>query len=258
MLNTMNVKVSVCIITKNEEKNIVRCLESVSWADELIVVDSRSTDKTVELAERHGAKTIIHDWPGWAIQKNFSISLARNDWVLSLDADEWLEDPQREKIIQNALKSDEIDAYTLSRKTTFLGKWIAHSGWYPDRQIRLFRKSVTKFSEVPVHEKVLTPEKSADLPLDIWHESYTTIQQFLSKSETYSSAQALQQKEQPHLFLKFLIKPPYRFFQTYIAQKGFLDGREGFILALLRTRYEYLVIQKIFSLNKQDRLEHTP
>ncbi|MCC2631328.1 MAG: glycosyl transferase, family 2 [Patescibacteria group bacterium] len=254
MLGTMETKISVCIITKNEEKNIERCLRSVSWADELIVVDSGSTDNTVALAKECGATVTTHEWKGWAIQKNHSISLAGNDWILSLDADEWLE-PGSEGMIRKAISNQEIDAYTLSRKTLFLGKWIANAGWYPDRQIRLFKKSVTKFSEVPVHEKVIEPEHFKDLNLDIMHESYTSIEQFIAKSNAYSSAQALQQKDQSHLGLKLIGKPVYRFLQTYVLQKGFLDGKEGFFLAVLRSWYEFVVIAKIISLYRQPRQE---
>jgi glycosyltransferase involved in cell wall biosynthesis len=236
--------ISVCIITKNEEANIARCLDSVLWADECIVVDSGSTDRTVEIAEKLGARVLTHPWPGWAAQKNYTLDQAKNDWVLSLDADEWLE-PGAEAIIKKAVQSDEWDAYTLSRRTSFVGRWMLHSGWYPDRQIRLFRRSITCFSEVPVHEKVEEPARFTDLSLEILHESFPTLTSYIAKSTAYTSAQAEQQKDQKFPWIKLFIKPPYRFLRMYIWERGFLDGPQGFFLAALSAWYEFLVLTKI-------------
>ena len=244
MSSSSTPKISACIITKNEEGQIKRCLQSIAWADEIIVIDSGSTDRTVEIAQELGAKTIHHDWPGWAKQKNYCLDQASHDWILSLDADEWLE-PEAENSIRQAVENKEIDSYRLSRKTFFLGRWIAHSGWYPDKQVRLFQKSKTCFEEVPVHEKVTETASTTDLPLDILHESYTSLEQYMEKSNAYSTAQAKQQAGQSHLMLKLILKPWYRFFQTYLWQKGFLDGREGFILAVSRMYYDFLIIAKI-------------
>lgn len=243
-------KLSVCVISKNEERCIERCLASVSWADEIIVVDSGSTDKTVPLATSLGATVLHHEWPGWAQQKNYAINHATHDWILSLDADEWLPE-EAEEIIRSALQSPDIDAYFLARRTTFLGKWIRHSGWYPDRQIRLFRKSVTRFEDVPVHEKVAVPEKAAVLPVDLWHESYTSLPQYFAKNKKYAAAQAAQQIDQSFVRLKLVAKPLYRFFQTYLFQLGFLDGYKGLLLALLRSWYEFRVLKTILRLRRQ-------
>lgn len=229
---------------------IQRCLASLAFADEIIVVDSGSTDQTVELAKQAGAKVTYHKWPGWAKQKNLAIDLATHDWIISLDADEWLPE-NAEKTIKTAIQSTQVDAYTLGRRTLFLGRWMAHGGWYPDRQIRLFRKSITRFADVPVHEKVIEPERQADLKIDIWHESYTSLKEYFAKNEKYSSAQALQQKNQSWLWPKLILKPIYRFGQTYFWQAGFLDGRHGILLAVLRSWYEWKVIWKIlFPLTK--------
>lgn len=244
----MATSLSVCIITKNEAPRIARCLDSVHWADELIVVDSGSTDETVSIARSKGAKVIETDWPGWAIQKNRSIDAASHDWVLSLDADEWLP-PNAEEIIRTATEAGP-PAYTLRRKTFFLGKWIAHQGWYPDRQIRLFKKSVTRFSEVPVHEKVEIVDGTADLNLDIMHESYTSLAQYKEKNAMYSKRQAEQQQDQKLVALKLFLKPPARFIQTYFLQLGFLDGWKGLLLSLLRSKYEWQVLTQILRLRR--------
>lgn len=240
----MTTPLSVCVITHNEEAAIERCLGSVAWADELIVVDDGSTDRTVELAKGLGAKVIHHSWPGWATQKNYAIDACSHDWVLSLDADEWLP-PAAETEIRQTLATKTADAYSFPRRTSFLGRSIMHSGWYPDRQIRLFRRSVTRFSEVAVHEKVEAPEHSADLQVDIMHESFTSLEQYLTKSNAYTTAQAKQQSQQSFLWLKLFLKPLYRFLQMYVRQAGFLDGAQGFILASFSAWYEFVVIAKI-------------
>ncbi len=245
-------KLSVTVITKNEEPNIERCLSSVAWADELVVVDSGSTDRTVELAKSLGAKVLETDWPGWAKQKNRAIDAAAHNWILSLDADEWLPEGV-EAIIRDALDGLLNDAYTLPRKTFFLGKWIAHQGWYPDRQIRLFKKSVTRFSEVPVHEKVEPTNHTAALTVPINHESYVDLQQYFTKNKAYSTAQAEQQKNSHFVLFKLLFYPIARFGQTYILQAGFLDGWRGLQLSVLRSWYEAMVQRKILALQRTAR-----
>lgn len=242
----------MCVITKNEERNIARCLDSVSWADELIVLDSGSTDKTVAIAKEHGAKVTETDWPGWAVQKNRAIDAATNDWVLSLDADEWLP-PDMEPRVREAMTNSAADSYTMKRKTFFLGKWIAHQGWYPDRQIRLFRKSATRFSEVPVHEKVLETATTQDLDIDILHESYVDLAQYIQKNKAYSTAQAEQQKGSSLPWLKLIAKPPARFVQTYFLQAGFLDGWQGLLLSALRSWYDFTVQKKIIRLRQRTK-----
>ena len=246
-------KLSVCVITKNEAAMIERCLASVSWADEIIVVDSGSNDNTVALAQKAGAKVSYNEWPGWAKQKNRAISLASQDWILSLDADEWLP-ATAEKIIREAIDRanlESTDAYYFNRRTSFLGTWINHGGWYPDKQIRLFKKSVTHFEEVPVHEKVIAPQRSASLKLDIMHQSYVSLTQYFAKNKIYTDAQAYQQVDQKFLLLKLFIKPIYRFIQTYLVKLGFLDGPKGLLIACLKAWYEWSVISKIFQLRSR-------
>jgi glycosyltransferase involved in cell wall biosynthesis len=246
-------KLSVCIIAKNEEARIGRCLESVQFADEIIVVDSGSTDATIEICKKHGARVIEQDWPGWAKQKNRAIDAANYSWILSLDADEWMP-KDAENIVRKSINNTEgTDAYFLGRRTTFLGSWIRHSGWYPDKQIRLFKKEATRFLDVPVHEKVAETEHTTDLNLDIWHESYTSLDQWYIKNRAYTAAQAKQQRQQRYVFMKLFAKPAYRFVQTYFVQLGILDGYRGLQLAVLRSGYEFSVCRQILSLQKSER-----
>lgn len=245
-------KVSVCVIARDEEENIAKCLQSVSWADEkLVMLDARSTDNTEGVAKELGAKVVIaKDWPGWGKLKNRTIDAASNDWILSLDADETLE-PGAEAVIREAISNPEADSYTLSRKTYFLGKWIAHQGWYPDRQIRLFRKSATRFDEVPVHEKVQPTAKTQDLKLDIIHQSYKDLNQYFEKNGNYTSAQAEQQKDTKLAALKMFYRPVARFGQTYVLQLGFLDGWRGLQLSCLRAWYEFTLMKKVLKLQQR-------
>ena len=249
-------KLSVCVITKNEEAMIERCLSSVKWADEIIVVDSGSDDRTVVLAEKVGAKVTYNEWPGWAKQKNKAVSLASHDWVLSLDAVEWLPNTA-EKIIREAINSTSIDGYSFARRTLFLGTWIRHGGWYPDTQIRLFRKSVTRFEEVPVHEKVIVPQRAASFNLDIWHESYVSLAEYFAKNKIYAAAQAVQQADQKFLLAKLFLKPAGRFIQTYLVKLGFLDGAKGLLLAFFKSWYEWRVMTEIFRVRRSKELTHT-
>jgi glycosyltransferase involved in cell wall biosynthesis len=244
--------VSVCIIARDEEENIATCLQSVSWADEKVVMlDSRSKDRTSEIAKELGAKVVIaNDWPGWGKLKNRTIDEASYDWILSLDCDETLE-PGAEAVIREAMTKPPIDSYTLSRKTYFLGKWIAHQGWYPDRQIRLFRKSATRFDEVPVHEKVQPTPHTADLKLDIIHNSYRDLVQYFEKNSNYTTAQAEQQKDTKLAALKMFYRPVARFGQTYILQLGFLDGWRGLQLSALRAWYEFTLMKKVLQLQQR-------
>lgn len=242
-------KLSVCVIAKNEARNLARCLESVQWADEMVVVvDSSSTDDTAAVAKKLGAKAIVADWPGWAKQKNRASKEAAYDWILSLDADEWLPEGS-EKIIRTALTGS-ADSFTLRRKTFFLGRWIAHMGWYPDEQVRLYRKSATSFAEVEVHEKVTPTSKTQPLNLDILHESYTSLEQYYAKTNVYSDAQAKQQIKLPGVWWKVFLKPPARFIQMYLLKAGFLDGWQGLVLAALSARYDFRTLNTILFLRR--------
>lgn len=241
--------ITACIITKNEEESLGRCLESVSWADEIIVVDSGSTDRTLAIAKEAGATVLHRDWDYWARQKQFAIEHAQHDWIISLDADEYLE-KGAEKPIRAALAQEGADSFALPRKTFFLGRWIAHAGWYPDQQVRIFRKSVTTFADVPVHEKVSPTPQTKPLAIPILHESYKSLTQFFEKNNAYTSAQAKQQQTQSAVGVKLILKPWYRFLQTYLFQLGFLDGWQGFVLAILRMWYEFVVLAKILEIRK--------
>ena len=240
---------SVAIIVKNEERNLARTLASVSFADEVIVVDSHSTDRTVEIAESFGAKVFLRDWPGFAAQKNFAIKQCSGDWILSLDADEELS-PQLRTQLQFLLPSDPpTDAYFLKRRNLFLGRWIKHGGYYPDPKLRLFRRSTANFTqpqfeERPVHETIAFDGQSSTLDYDLIHHAYPTLEGYLEHMDCYSTlgsqllvAQHRTSRNLLAFYWNILFIPTFTFVYNFIFRLGFLDGREGLLLHLYHSSY---------------------
>ncbi len=239
---------SVILITKNAARHLDACLASVAWAEQIVIVDSGSTDNTLEIAERHGAEiTRTQDWPGFGIQKNRALDLARCPWVLSIDADEVLT-PELADAIRSVITQDGYDAWELSRLSSFCGQWIHHSGWQPDWIVRLFRRDAARFSESLVHESLQVPSKKIGrLHGQLLHYSYTDFEEVLGKANQYSTLAARMRLERGEHggLAKALGKGFWAFFRTYILRAGFLDGRMGFILALYNaetTYYRYLKI----------------
>lgn len=244
---------SVIIITKNEAENIRACLESVAWADEVIVVDSGSVDETVSIAKEMGARVYVHtDWPGFGVQKNRALDYAGHDWVLSIDADERVTAALRTEI-EKALQSSGADGYYCPRLSQFCGKFIRHSGWYPDYVLRLFRRDAGRFSESLVHESVLLTGRSAKLKNSLLHYSYLTAADVERKVEHYSAAaaqQMLQSGKQSNL-AGALLSGVWAFLRTYVLRLGVLDGLAGWHIACMNGRTTYLKYRKLAVLNKE-------
>ena len=241
----MRQRLSVIFITLNEGPRLPASLQAVQWADEIIVVDSGSTDDTLAVAHSFGARTVSTDWPGFGAQKNRALALATCPWVLSLDADEVLS-PELQLEIQAFLQSDPIvDAATLPRLSSYCGRTIHHAGWWPDPVLRLFRRERARFSDDRVHERVLVDGPVHAMTGVLWHESYRDLSQVLSKVNQYSSegAQNLLQRGRQGGLGRALAHGLWAFVRTYVLRRGFLDGREGFILAVSNaegTYYRYL------------------
>ncbi len=248
---------SVVIITLNEEKNLPSCLQAVKdIADEIIVVDSFSTDKTVEIAEQYGAKVVQQEWLGYAKQKNFANSLAKNDYILSLDADEVLSDELKHSI-QAVEKWD--GAYEFSRLTNYCGSWIRHCGWYPDKKTRIFPKKDTLWEGDFVHETLnLLPNTITHcLKGDLWHYSYHNREEHYNQIDKYSSlhAQKMYSKGKKAHWFKLFLSPAFKFFRTYILQLGCLDGTAGYYVSKISAKAVYLKYKKLQALlNKADNL----
>jgi len=250
---------SVIVITKNEEKNIADCLASVAWADEIIVVDNNSSDKTVELCREYTDKIIVtKDWPGFGLQKKRALDKATGDWVLSLDADERVTEPLYNEIKQ-VLQDTEATAFRIPRLSQYCGRWIKHSGWSPDYVLRLFRRGKAQFSEDIVHEKVILLEgELGTLKNPLKHYSFNSLEEVLDKTNSYSTANALKSHQQgkKSSLGKAIVHGLWAFFRTYIIRAGFMDGREGFILAVSNAEGTYYRYLKLMYFDEQSLQEH--
>jgi glycosyltransferase involved in cell wall biosynthesis len=236
---------SVVIITRNEESNIGRTLASVAWADERIVVDSGSTDRTFDIARQKGAKVFEEPWKGYAQQKNSAVAKASGDWVLSIDADEEVS-PELTASIQQVIAraTSEVVGYFIARRNLFLGRWIRHGGFYPDRKLRLFQRGKGKFEERAVHETMRVDGPTAVLQGDLIHNAYPTLTGYIETMNRYSSlgAEVAIRKGQlsqslPSFIWNIRLRPVLNFVWNYFFRAGFLDGREGFLLHLYHHGY---------------------
>ncbi len=241
-------KISLVVITKNEEKNIQRCLESVKGVvDEIVVIDSFSTDKTQEICQQYNVKFICKQWMGYSETKNYGNEMAKNQWILSIDADEALSDKLRKSIIK-IKKSFKHDAYTFNRLTNYCGKWIKHSGWYPDPKMRLWKKSIGGW-EGDIHETVVLPKNVSEGSLkgNLLHFSVYSINQHINQINNFSEihAQSAFDKGKRTNMFKILMKPVERFFITYIFKLGILDGFYGFLISSLTAHSIFLRLTKL-------------
>lgn len=232
------IKLSVVVITLNEEKNLRRCLDSVKTvADEIVVVDSLSTDDTIKIAEEFGAKIVLQKFLGHIEQKNFAAGEASYDWVLSLDADECLTPELAQNILDT--KANPIkNAYRFPRLNNFCGKWIHHSGWYPDAKIRLFNRTKGKWTGENPHDKWIldnTNENAGSLQGDMLHYSFNNISEYVKKVEKYTeiAARLRVEKGKNYSLLKIIIVPQWKFFSDFILRLGFLDGYAGWLVCRL-------------------------
>ena len=241
---------SVAIVTLNEEENLARTLASVSWAQEIIVVDSGSTDRTVEIARSFGARVFERPWPGFAAQKNFAIAQCQGAWILSLDADEELTTELQTQIRTLLPSNPPTDAYFLRRRNLFLGKWIKRGGFYPDPKLRLFRRAAAsfdttpKFEERPVHETITFDGAADTLDYDIIHHAYPTLSTYIEHMDRYSNLGAdilVERGRTSRSLFSFLLNvfliPQITFNWNYFIRFGFLDGREGLLLHLYHATY---------------------
>jgi glycosyltransferase involved in cell wall biosynthesis len=247
-------KLSVIIITKNEADNIRACLESVAWADEIIAVDSGSTDGTAEICRESGARVYVHDWPGFGMQKNRALSYATNKWVFSIDADERVTAELR-TAIEAVLRTDNDScaAYRISRLSSYCGRFMRHSGWYPDYIVRMFRRDAARFSDDLVHERLIIDGSVGQLDGELLHYAFDNIEEVLSKVNHYSSAGALmmQKRGRNASLTGAVLRGLWSFLRTYILRRGFLDGREGFMLAVSNAEGTYYRYLKLMLLNKK-------
>ena len=234
-------KITTTIITFNEENNIEKCILSVKkFSDEIMVVDSKSTDKTRKIAAKLGAKVIIHKWEGHVKQKQFAVDSASHEWIFSLDADERASEELIEKILEikhNIDKLNKIKAFSVNRRNYYLGKWIKYGGWYPEKRIRFFNRNFVKWGGTDPHDKVIPYNncKTENLNLDIIHYPYKDLSHHLNTINKYSTVAAEEniKKGKRITFFQIIYKPVFKFFRDYFLKKGFLMGKVGFIHAAM-------------------------
>lgn len=248
------VALSVVIITLNEEKNIAQCLDAVTGiADEIIVVDSLSTDRTKEICLSYGVRFIENPFKGHIEQKNFALQQAKHTHVLALDADEVLTEELRQEVLR-VKKNWQADGYKLKRLTNYRGQWIKHSGWYPDRKLRLIDKNKAQWGGQNPHDKLMPVPGATiqNLNGDMLHHFSYNLKQHVAQINTYTdiAVQQMWDRGKKGSLLAILVKPPFRFFYTYIFRLGFLDGFNGFLIAVLSAFTAFLKYTKLYLAHK--------
>lgn len=244
---SVGTSISAVIIAGAEEKNIAECLESVRWADEIVVVNSGSKDRTVEIARKYTDRVFVKEWEGYAAQKQFSVDKARNEWVLSIDADERVSPELREEIA--GLDFSVADGFRIPRRNYFLDKVVRSCGWSPDYQLRLFRKSRTKLTDRKIHEGFQVDGRTANLKGELIHFTHPTITSTLEKIAEYSTLEA--EEKSPRIRMtatKIFSKPIWEFFHHFIVRHGFTDGVHGLMVSMIHAMTKAQVYMKIWEM----------
>jgi glycosyltransferase involved in cell wall biosynthesis len=245
-------KVSVIVITLNEEREIGDCLESVTWADEIVVVDSGSSDRTIEIAKKFTDQVVYHQWVGFAAQKNWAVELATHPWVLSLDADERVSPELRAEIERLLESPPRFVGYQIPRKNFFLGRWIRHGGWSPDYVLRLFRRDAGRFTERRVHESVTVRGEVGTLQSPLEHYTYRSMVDYFQRMDRYSTLAAEEMFEggkRAHL-IDLLLRPCATFLKMFLLRQGFRDGMDGFLLSRLYSIYTFAKYAKLYKMGQ--------
>ncbi len=244
---------SACVVARDEEDNIERCLRSVAFCDDVLVVDSHSTDRTRELAAALGARVVERDWPGFGAQKNHAAQLAKHDWILSLDADEWLS-PELEDQVR-ALVAGELErkaGWTMPRLSEYFGTWMRRGGWYPDRQLRLYDRRRGRWGGRPPHEHVETDGETGALSAPLLHRPYRSLEDHLAKIDAYTSVRARElfaagRRARAH---DLVLRPALRFLRFYVFKLGLVHGWTGLYLSYLDAHYVRLKYAKLMALQR--------
>lgn len=256
----MREKISACVTAGNEEAKIRRCLESLKWCDEIVVVDSFSTDRTVEVCREYTDRVYQHEWLGYIGQKNLIRGMASHPWVLFLDADEEVSPELREEILAEFEKGpDPYDGYQFPRQVFYLGKWIRHGEWYPDIKLRLFRKDRGRSEGQEPHDHVIVNGQVKTLNGHLRHYTYDDIRDHMDTVNRFSTITAQEKFRQGERFRWFdlLFRPAHRFIKAYLLRLGFMDGTQGFLIAMISTYGVFAKYAKIWEL-ENDACARTP
>ncbi|NKE70974.1 glycosyltransferase family 2 protein [Candidatus Manganitrophus noduliformans] len=245
-------KLSVTVITLNEEKEIGDCLDSAAWADEIVVVDSGSSDRTVEIAGKYTDKVFSYAWTGYAAQKNRALELATHPWVLSLDADERVSPELRGEIEQILESPRHADGYRIPRKNFFLGRWIRHGGWHPDYVLRFFKREAGRFGERKVHESVTIRGEIGTLRSPLAHYTYRSLEDYFRRMDRYSTLAAEEMFEAGKRanLLDLFLRPPATFLKMVVLRQGFRDGGDGLLLGRLYSTYTFAKYAKLYKMGR--------
>jgi glycosyltransferase involved in cell wall biosynthesis len=246
------VKVTATVITLNEASNIAAALESLTWVDEMIVVDAGSTDATVAIARRYGARVETRAWDGYSAQKNYAASIASNDWILSIDADERVPAAEIRALLD---AGPARGGYRIPRVTWYLGRWIRGTDWYPDYQLRLYDRRAGEWNGRPVHESVALQETPGQLRHDLQHYAYRSLSDHLATIDRYTTLSAEQwQKEGRRVSAAaLLLHPAAAFLRNYLLRRGFTQGTPGLIVSALNSYYVFLKFAKLYELARASR-----
>lgn len=249
--------ISATIIAHNEEAHIARAIRSLSCAEEVVVIDSGSTDNTAQVAQSLGARVVAHGWDGFAAQKNFASAQAKHDWILSLDADEELDAAAINSVMQWKGATPAADGYRLARRAQYMGRWIFHSGWYPDYKIRLFDRRKSKWEGAYVHESVEVSGKVETLGGEILHYTCDSLAEHEERIEFYTdlAAQEMLDRGERVNPIARTLSPSWVFVNTYFFRLGVLDGHQGFNIARMAARYVRRKYSKFAELKRNARLE---
>jgi glycosyltransferase involved in cell wall biosynthesis len=243
-------RLSVTVITRDEQANLARALESVRWADEILVVDCGSTDDTVAIARRFGARVIVRDWPGYVEQKNHAADAAAHDWILSLDADERVSDALAAEIRSLLRAVPAAAGYRIPRVSYYLGRWIRTTSWYPDYQLRLYDRRRARWHGRHVHEGVRVEGEPGVLTCELEHYSYRDVSHHLEKMSLYAAlaARGLHEQGRTATVGELVLAPALTFITNYVLRRGFRDGRVGFIVSALNSFYVFLKFARLWEL----------
>jgi glycosyltransferase involved in cell wall biosynthesis len=238
--------ISATIVTLNEERNLPRALESLTCVDEIVVVDSGSTDRTVEIARTYGARLIQQEWLGYAGQKNFAAAAAANNWILAIDADEALSELLQAEIMALRETNPDVPGFRFPRRAQYLGGWIKHSGWYPDAKVRLYDRRRGRWTGDYVHESVRVDGAPGDLTGDLHHFTCASLEEHRRTMERYTTlaAQELRAQGKRSSAARLLLSPSATFLKTYVLQQGYRDGYRGYLIAKMAAKYVYLKHRK--------------
>ncbi len=249
------VGMSVCIITLNEEENLPRCLNSVEGvATQIVIVDSLSTDRTEEIAQEAGAEFHKQEFQGHVLQKQTALEKASEDWVLCLDADEWLDEDLKEAVsrIVSGEEGDSADGYEVNRRVSYLGSWIDHSGWSPQWRLRLIRRGKGHWAGTDPHDRLEAEGTTKRLKGRLCHQPYKSLSDHLGKVNRYTDIMVAEWREKGEgaSLFRLLTRPPARFLRMYLLRLGFLDGWRGLVLAVMGSFYVFLKYAKRFAVGR--------